>query len=267
MKTTKSNDTVMVEPAMLPTSPDNALARFNRLRDVLEQTHSQIPSLLAREQALIGELGAAEVAGDATEGVRNQLNDVFAQRESASRQRSAATNAIVALEPDLQATRQAAEQALQAHASQVTREFMTRYAAAVAALQTLWSEGEALGHALRVKVPMPVPVKVAASAPAAIDPVAATLGEALDSIDAALALAGGIRHLRQEDARHYRLCQNRGVPARFDGVYRTIQPFRCYGLEFSPGQLVNAALVSDSLLYRLSISHHVRPVELAAQAA
>jgi hypothetical protein len=139
------------------------LAQFGQLREVLAETHSTIPRLLAQERSIAHELGLAEARGEGADALHKRLEDVIGQRQSAIRRRSASIEAIGELEGPLQAARAAAERERQAHGIVALAEFRRRYDDATSNLQALWNEGKLLGEALKVQVPMPMPVKVSVS--------------------------------------------------------------------------------------------------------
>ena len=143
--------------AALPAETD-ALSRFDALRQVLSETHSTIPGLLAKEQSLSRKLGLSESAE-----LKQEFQDVVSARESAVRRRASSMASIVELQPQLEAERAGAERQRQARGVIALAEFRQRYDDCVASLQALWNEGRLLSETLKVAVPMAPPMKVTVS--------------------------------------------------------------------------------------------------------
>jgi hypothetical protein len=235
--------------------------------------------LLAAERSIGHELGLAEARGDDSDDsdeLKAQLDETQRQRQAAIRRRVASTDAIVALEPALHERRE--------HAIEAVKAFEIRYNATIQTLQSLWSEAAALSRALKVEISTPLPVKVSTSpidgttravpvrssgTIAPLDPATAKLGERADALDGALAMIGAVKQSKEIDARYYRLSQDRGMSGEHNDVYRVLLTFRSWdGMEFSPGQLVDAGFVGDGMLARLMMGRRqVEPVELGAKAA
>jgi hypothetical protein len=254
------------------------MEEFSRLRAVLETTHAQIPQMLARQRTLERALGLAE-----TESVKEQLADVVAEREAASRRRAAAIGSILDLDAALQSERAGLERQRQAFATHALAEFRARYSACVSDLQALWETARALGLALRCEVPTPLPVRVRespvdgvsrampirADVAGVVDAEAAALGQQLDQIDGALAMVAAVRQSQVFDQSHHRLGLLRGTAQPASGVYRVIQPFRNLvdGCEFLPGQLIDSSLIGSGMLHRLMAGkRHIEPAGLSAAA-
>jgi hypothetical protein len=266
-------------------NPADALSEFDRLREALAMTHTEIPALLATELLLGRELGLAEARADSdvVGGLRAQLSEAQTQRASAVRRRAATVDGIVALEAPLRAARIAVEAERQAYAVEAVRAFEARYSAAVVALQTLWAEGEALGRALKVQVDMPLPVRIVTSRidgsvkalplrsdlVTPVDSESAKLAAKIDSLDGALVRIGAITQAKELDLRHHRLASDRGTKTEYTGTYRVLLPFGCQtdGLEFTIGQLVDGSLLGPGTMYRLMAGKkYIVPAELAAVA-
>jgi hypothetical protein len=271
-----SKPTPKIPIAALPAEAD-ALTQFTHLRQVLSETHSTIPDLLAKEQSLSRKLGLAE-----TEALRKELQDVTTEREAASRRRAAAIGSILALEAALQSERLAIEAERQRYAAGAVKAFEARYSAIVGALQQAWEEGRALGMALRCEVRMDLPVRVResldgisraqpvrADVAGVVDEAAARLGAKLDEIDGALAMVAAIRQSQTFDQTHHRLGLLRGTAQPAGGVYKVLAPFRNLsdGLEFLPGMLIDQSLVGPGMMSRLMVGRrHIEPAGLSAAA-
>jgi hypothetical protein len=272
-KTTKTD-----RPAAMPAADAGVMGEFDRLREILARTHTEIPQLLARQRTMERALGLNE-----TEALRKELQGVAAERESAARRRAAAIQAVLDLDAPLQAERAGLERSRQQYATHALAQFRERYSACVADLQALWEAGRALGLALRCEVPMPLPTKVVTSLDGVargvpvradvvgvVDDEAAQLGAKLDLLDGALAMVNAIRQSQTFDQHHHRLGLLRGAGAEHSGVYRVLQPFQCLtdGLEFLPGQLVDSSLIGAGMAHRLQVGRrHIEPAGLQTSAA
>jgi hypothetical protein len=265
--------------ALPPETEAGVLQEFDRLREVLATTHSQIPQLLARERAVSRELGLAESAE-----LQRELQGVVNAREAAARRRMAAVSSILALEAALQAERLAVEVERGQYALRAVAAFQARYSAAVSVLQGLWEEGRSLGMALRCVVEMPLPTRVVESpvdgvargvpirsnVAVTLDEQAARLGAKLDQLDGALAVVNAIRQSREFDSRGHRMGLLRGTASEFNGVYRVIAPFRNLvdGCEFQVGQLIDSSLIGSGMMHRLMTGRRfIEPVGLTSAAA
>jgi hypothetical protein len=269
------------------TNDENVMARFGKLRDVLTETHSRIPSLLQSELDLALALGKAEAYGHSGDGLRAQLKQSGDSRQTAVRRRRAAAAAILELEAELEAGREKVQQELAARAAVAIGEFGQRYRAAVSALESLWQEGAQLAAVLRLSGPihMPVPARPVISwdgslkmtpvlsgdaSPSSIDAEAARIGAQLDLYDESLQLVSGIKRSREIDSKHFALSARRGTPAECPGLFRCLQPVTCLldGLDFAPSTLIDAALVGHGNLARLVSSiRFVRRLEEGTPAA
>jgi hypothetical protein len=266
-------DEISAPPAL------DVMAEFDRLREVLGETHRAIPRLLQQQREADRALGSND-----TEALRRELERIVSERQHWARQRSAAVASILELEPALQAERAAAERDRASYAIACAAAFEERYARAVSELQALWREGEALARALRCTVAMPVPAKVKASvidgSPQVIpaqasgevavsDVRALELGAKLDRVDQALAACHAVRTARELDARHYRLSTDRGTPSEFLGTFRVTRTFMSQidALEFAAGDLIDGTLVGHGMLHRLQVARSIEPVGLAGAAA
>jgi hypothetical protein len=255
-----------------------AMGEFDRLREILQVTHSRIPALLEQERTIGRELGLTESAE-----LQRQLDDVTTERESAARRRMAAIGSILALETALQSERLAVEVERGQYALRAVAAFQARYAAAVSALQSLWEEGRVLSVTLRCEVPMPLPTKVVTSVvdgvaraqpvradvAVSVDAEAAKLGERLDQLDGALALVNAVKQSQAFDQRGHRMGLLRGTPSEFHGTYRVIAPFHNLvdGCEFQVGQLIDSSLVGPGMMSRLMTGRrHIEPMGLSAAA-
>jgi hypothetical protein len=239
-----------------PAADADVLAQFEQFHRVLRETHQTIPDALRQEQALAIELGRAEITGGDVRPLRERLDAVVGGRAIAIRRRSAAAAAIVELEGALRAEREVVEQQRQAHAVEAVCAFQTRYNAAVAVLQGLWNEGEAVAKTLRAPVPMPLPVKVplpSGDASPTVDAEAARLGGRLDAVDAALGRIAGIKQSHDLDTRHFQMATIRRTPTQYFGSFLVVRECSSLtdGLAFAPGQLVDRSLLGDGTLARL----------------
>jgi hypothetical protein len=280
MTKTRLHEPVQAAPA------DDAMARFEQLRSALAQTHTQIPEMLARERTIAHDLGLAEARGENADGLRQQLAATVADREAAARRRHSCVAGILLLETELRSMRVEVERQQQAYAREAVARFLERYRAAVAELQRLWSEGEALARTLRTNVPMAIPARVATSvvdgiarvapvfdrngAAPSVEAEAAQLGLRLDRLDAALGRVAVIKRAKHFDEHHYHLARVRGVPHEFNDVYYVVAPFESLldGLIFEVGTLVDKSLLGEGHLHRLTTGRRfVVPAELAAAAA
>jgi hypothetical protein len=244
----------------------------------LRATHASIPAALASEQRLKIELGTAEVGGGDVTAEKARLAAVSSGRESDVRRRCASAQELSALEPDLTAARQSVETARERFAADVVAEFRQRYAAQLAVLQQLQTEGRALSQALRVPVPLsavpaaPPAVPLLESFREALRPPTGVerIGSTLDRLDSAGAICGGIRASRALDSRFIRMQElDNGATGNVTGVFRVMKPTRCQfdGLEFAPGTLVDASLFGGpGSLRRAVTARFVRLVSDATAA-
>ena len=189
-----------------------AVRDYDAAYAVLQSTHVSIPRLLAARIEAQSVLGAAEVSGGDTDNPRRQLGHIESSRQAAVRARSAALAALIAQEEELHSARAEVDAARQSHAAAIISNFEGRYAAAIAALQTLSAEAAALSSALRTEVPAPIPAVVAgidqdarlvrdlgnAAAPP-IDPTAARIGAMLSRLDAAISFSTSRRDAPQRE--------------------------------------------------------------------
>ena len=257
----------------------DVMTRFAQLREILAETHAQIPQLLARQRDADRELGLNESAE-----LRKELAHLVTERENAARRRMAAIAAIAELEGPLQAERAAVEAERQRYAVEAVNAFQERYSAIVGALQELWEEGRALGMALRCVVEMPMPtyvqtspvdgiaraMPVRADVAVTVDDEAARLGAKVDQVDGALALVAAIKQSHDLDLRHHRLDLLRGAGGgEFGGLYRVLRVFRSQtdGLKFEVGQLIDGSLIGSGMAHRLQQgTRYIEPASLSLAA-
>lgn len=259
--------------AALPTEA-GAMGEFDHLRQVLRETHSTIPDLLAKERGLARKLGLAESAE-----LQREFQDVVAERESAVRRRASSIAAIIELQPQLEAERAAVERQRQARGVIALAEFRQRYDDCVSSLQALWSEGRLLGETLKVMVPMAPPMKVTVSVvdgvprampvlsgvTAAADVTIMSLSAQVDAFDDALGLIGGFRQAKDLDERYRALAQQRGgAPTRLEGLYEVAKSFDYYGTTFAAGTIIDRSMLPDGCLHRFLQGRNLRVSDGAA---
>jgi hypothetical protein len=105
--------------------------------------------------------------------------------------------------------------------------------------------------------------------PVTLPPALSQLAGALDRLDTALSMIGGIKQSRQLDERSFQLCLKRGLPTSTPGLFRVVQRFSCLidNLSFEPGVVIDASLVGNGNLQRLLTSgRHLRPTTLESAA-
>ena len=232
---------------------DGVLAKHDRLRAILADTHVSIPRCLADERRLSAELGAAEVGGGDIAALKARLATVSSGRATDVRRRQAAAAGILTMESELVSARESVNASRESYATQVIATFHQKYAEALAVLKTLQVEGAELSKSLRTFVHLPtVPTKPPAvplleSFRDALRPPSAVerIGATLDRLDSASALAGGIHASRTLDSRFIRMQElDNGATGNVTGVFRVMKPIRCQfdGLEFAPGTILDASL-------------------------
>jgi hypothetical protein len=262
--------------AALPAETD-ALSRFDALRQVLSETHSTIPSLLAKEQSLSRKLGLSESAE-----LQREFQDVVTARESAVRRRASSMSAIMELQPQLEAERAGLERQRQAQGVIALAEFRRRYDDCVSSLQALWNEGRLLSETLKVAVQMQMPTRVVTSvvdsvarvqpilsgAAAAVDATILSLSATVDAFDDALGLIGAFRQAKELDARYRALAQQRGgAPNRLEGLYEVAKAFDYFGMTFAAGTIIDRSMLPDGCLHRFLLGRNLRILDGPAVAA
>jgi hypothetical protein len=299
----------MKQPAEAPGLPrdlaaalENAralLAETDRLHDVVSQTHTDIPALLARRADAQAALSALEIgrSGDpaSIKAAREKLASIETERVRTVRQRQGALNFLLNQEPQLVAARAAVDTARAAFTTRLVAEFRSRYDATISALQNLWLEGAALQATLRAPVPMPDPLRLeggrdlgchpwpgeispvklvrvmcANTEPPEVDKQAAGIGAVLDRLDAAVLFCESIARQRRFEQQ----LGTRETTRAFDpqAIYLVVEGFMCHNdsLRFEQGALVDGSLIGPVSLQRLVAGKKLRlqePAKAAAAAA
>jgi hypothetical protein len=271
MKPMKTRASIIATDGDLPpdlaaaiTRAEGTLETHDRLRSILEQTHTSIPKSLSDERQLTSALGSAEVAGGDTTGLRQQLADLNAQRETDVRRRASAADAALDDEPELISARQSVSQSAERFSLGIIADFGQRCSDAVAVLQRLQAEAAALTCALRLQVDAPVLPSAASGVAAPIPPAAQRIGELLDRLDGAINLCGGIRQSHNRNLIDGRLSENRtGATGQTVGTFLVAKAFVSMldGLQFEAGTLIDSSLVGSANLRRLVTSRFVRPAD------
>jgi hypothetical protein len=284
MNSAKTNGSENGLPPALSASletANSALIEYDRLHQILADTHHAIPQALSEQRRLEAEAAAVEIAGGAQDGLAAKIASVIARRETDARRRHAALDAALAL----QASRETIARARQAHMGEVIENFQARWQVACRGLAELRAEAEELSKVLKARVECPPPYQIvinrgydrpelrlvvsAEGVAVTLPPQLTLLMNTQDKLDEALNLCGSIKQARQWDKRHYHLAQQRGEQTECASVYKVREQFRNMtdGLDFQAGQLVDRTLVSDSLLGRLSTQRRILPVDLAGVSA
>ena len=276
MTTKKTNHSEIESQDALPPEAD-ALARFDKLAAALHEAGAAITAGLAEEAQISKEQGACDVAGGDVAQLVGRFNAVRAHREAAVRKRSAAVEALVKLEPELLQARRDADEARGRLAGAAISELQREWTETVERLAEIHGKVQVFQEVMRTQVSLPAPyrsvvnlqgvpvLQFAAAVPPAALPVSLQAFTALiDKLDAAVALAGGIRASREQDARHRRLAQERRAPGDMPAVYAALRPITHWGATFAAGDLVDATVINTSALYRLSVA---RCVAVAGRAA
>jgi hypothetical protein len=275
---------------------ENLLEETSRLRAVIAKSHELIPAQLAQRATLQSQVGAAELSrnGDATKTARAQLDTLEAGRHHTIRGRNAAFDCVLRQEAALMSARATLESTRAAYSTRVKADFEQRYSVALAALQNLAAEGEALQAVLRTNIVMEMPCAIADAdqkigchpwsipnvvhprlvrlpasnpAPVTIDKSAEVIGATLDKLDSALRFIEAV-------AKERRIGEQ--LPSRigsrtFDpgGVYQVARELMNHadGLPHRVGELVDATLISLSALSRHVAAKGVTLLETGKQAA
>jgi hypothetical protein len=287
MKSTKSNasderaEVVSPDTAVLAGAPDlppalaqalseagDTLARYDRLKEVLQRTHNTIPEFLRAERDLTAELGKLEIGGGAVGSLRSRLAEVVSQREAAARQRAAACQAVLQMEGELSTARGQMTKAEGALVTRTVSRFLARWKKVADEVVALEGEARALAAALHCRIDTAGELQrllsAAPTSSVSLPPVVAEVSGTLARLDTGLALAGAIKQSHTFDERHYQLSLRRNTPAQLDGVYRVRKPFHSGldGEEFAVGTLVDRDLVGTGNLARLASANFVYPADL-----
>jgi hypothetical protein len=272
---TKSN-----EPAPAPQDP--LVGRFELLQGVMIDTGASIPRLLAEQRDLGQELGRCEITGENIEATKARLDSINSALASAARQRSSASEGLLAMNNELRAARAAATQSLQQVAQLVISDFGMRWDSAVAALAKLHAEASALS---RIGIPVqPSPPYVAGLSPDGSRWLVNFIGQVVEDvplpeqvtqyvtrigqIDSALALCAAVVQSVELNESHLALSRIRqGLPAQMTGTFEVLRPFDFCGSNFAVGSLVSRHLLLDGVLYRYWLAKCVQPLAGAALAA
>lgn len=269
---------------------ERVLGEQDKLHATLQRTHVRIPELLARKMTVQAELGRAEIEGKDTSAIREQRLTVESERLSAVSQREGSITALLAQEPELTAARVAVEQARAPYVAAAVSDFQRRYQLAIASVQTMWAEADALGAALRTKVDAELPIKISGgpvptvcgtgfpvcdpirveriagpdtAPPPAIDALAARIGATLDRLDGALNFAAGIRSALRMQSQLAMRASTRGFDPSPSAVYVVAERFVSHfdNLSFEPGTLVDVSLLGLVTLQRLTSTKKLRLVQ------
>jgi hypothetical protein len=261
------------------TTAEQVLRDHDRVRTVLERTHTAIPEALARRMNLQAELAKAELNGGDTKVLREHRLVTESERLSLVSQRQGAVQALLDGETGLTERRGVLVAEKDQYARKATEAFRVKYDAVIRAFQEVSAEGDALASALRFPVEMPLPVKVSGGQretvsgigipecdpikvervpgtdlqPVTIDPVAQRVGSALDKLDGALNFACGIRSALRMQSQLAMRTTSRGFDPSPSATYRVMTPFVSHfdGLTFEPGVLVDISLLGMVTLQRL----------------
>jgi hypothetical protein len=252
------------------TAAEKLLRERGRLYKILADSHDLIPALLQAKVNAAAASAASEVfTSYDKDRVTSHLAAIEAELAATVRQRNGARDGLMAMEPALSAALAKVEDARTTYATGVIADFSRRYAVAVAAMQELWHEADALSKSLRLPVDAAPPVRLIggttacfvaietarlekvlpeSAAPIAVDPLTTRIGIILDGLNEAVNYSKGLAATLTRE--------------------KFLKPFRdaVDNLPYQPGVLLDASLLGPTSLQRAA-SVKLIVLELAGQSS